>query len=310
VIALAAVMWLAVLAALAFGYYVRCVEPKRLEVTRTDVHFEGLPGGLDGLTIAHLSDFHCQGDRGIEWSSREAVRLAMAERPDLIVITGDMFETCDVARACGWQLEGLAAPLGVWAAPGNHDRAHGDPFAGLEAPPEDLALLRRVLAERGIRLLANESATVEVGGASLAIAGVDELAFGRDDAGRALAGTEHADLGILLAHTPDMLDDPRARRADLILCGHTHGGQIQLPGIGAPWAPVWRDRRRASGLLRAGEALCYVSRGVASATRARFHCRPEVAILTLRRGPETAARDVPVHEAEGVRRQVIEEVAS
>ncbi len=293
-IAVAAVLWLAVIVAVAFGYYVRYIEPAQMQVSHVPVHFEALPPALEGLTIAHLSDFHCRPDRAIEHSSREAIRLTMAERPDLILITGDMFDTCEMARRCAGQLRGLSAPLGVWAAPGNHDRAHEDPFSCLEAPLEDVEALRDVLTEDGIVLLANEHRIIETDGATIAVAGVDDFAYGRDDAAGALRGTDAADLVILMAHTPDILDDPSVAQADLILSGHTHGGQIQLPWVGSPWAPVWRDRRRASGLLRAGGPLCYVSRGVASATRARFRCRPEVAILTLRRGTETPARDVPV----------------
>lgn len=309
-IAVAVVLWILVFAGLAFGYYVRYVEPTRIEVTRTEIHLERLPSALDGLTIAHLSDFHCQPDAAIERSVRAAIRLAMAEEPDLIVITGDLFEVSEMARKCARQLEGLAAPLGVWAVPGNHDRAHQDPFAYLEARPEDVDTLRKVLSELGIVLLTNESRIIEVNGATIAIAGVDDFAYGRDDARKAMTEADGADATVLLAHTPDMLDDPWARKADLILCGHTHGGQFQIPGLGTPWAPVWRDRRRASGLLSADGTLCYVSRGVASATRARFLCRPEVAILILRRGREDKARLVPVRNDTKFCDEVPEEVVS
>lgn len=307
-IAIAVVAWALLLIALGFAYYVRSVEPTQIEVSRRVVRFPTLPAALDGLTIAHLSDFHCQPDRAIERSSREAVRLAMAEAPDLIAITGDLFETCEMAERCPQLLAGLSAPLGVYAVPGNHDRAHEDAFSGLEASAEDVAKLRAALAALGIVLLANESRSVDLHGARLAVAGVDEYAYGRDDAAAALAGTAGADLTVLLAHTPDIVDDPQARRADLILCGHTHGGQIRLPGIGSPWAPVWRDRRRSAGLLRVGAALCYVSRGIASATRARLNCRPEVALLTLARGEETEATVVPVLGAEV--RETVEEVVT
>lgn len=308
-IAIAAILWALVLGAFAFIYYVRCVEPARIVVTERTLHFPDLPEALRGLRIAHLSDFHCQRDRDIERSSRVAVSLAMARQADLIAISGDLFDTCDEAAECAHQLAGLQAPLGVWAVPGNHDRAHGDPFSTFEAPPEDIATLRSALQALGIRLLANEAELLSVHGATIAIAGSDEYAFGRDDIAAALEGTDAADLVILLCHTPDLLDDPRAGDADLILCGHTHGAQIQLPGIGAPWAPVWRDRRRAAGLLSANGQLCYVSRGVASATRARLNCLPEVAILTLERGDEDEAREVPVHR-DGPGRQPHEEVTS
>ena len=307
-IAIAAVLWSLVIAGAVFGYYVRYVEPARVVVSERTLHLPRLPEALRGLRIVHLSDFHCQREPGIERSSRQAIRLAMQQEPDLIAISGDLFDTCEDAVGCADQLDGLDAPLGVWAAPGNHDRSHRDPFACMEAPPEDVTVLHETLEARNIALLANENARLTVGGAQIAIAGSDDYAYGRDDVAAALAGTEDADLVILLGHTPDLLDDPHAGRADLLLCGHTHGGQIQLPGIGSPWAPVWRDRRRASGLLRAESQLCYVSRGVASATRARFNCRPEVAVLTLERGEETAARDVPVHRDHPSREQHEEEL--
>ncbi|MBD3292565.1 MAG: hypothetical protein GF393_06545 [Armatimonadia bacterium] len=305
----AAILWALVIAGLAFGFYVRYVEPSRIVVSEVPLRIRDLPEGLEGLRIVHLSDFHCQDEPNIEWSSREAIRLAMDQEPDLITISGDMFDTCDVATECADQLVGLEAPLGVWAVPGNHDRAHEDPFKCLEAPPEDIAALRDVLADLGIRLLANSSERISVDGAEVAIAGADEFAFGRDDVAAALDGTDDADLVLLLTHTPDLMDDPAAGGADLMLCGHTHGGQIQLPGIGAPWAPVWRDRSRASGLLQANGQLAYVSRGVASATRARFNCHPEVAVLTLQRGEETQAREVRVRR-EDSGREAHEEVVS
>lgn len=306
---IAAVLWAVVIAAAVFVFYVRYVEPAKIVVTERPLRIEDLPEPLQGLRIVHLSDFHCQEEPSIEWTSREAVRLAMEQSPDLIAISGDMFDTCEMATKCADQLDGLEAPLGVWAVPGNHDRAHEDPFMCLEAPPEDIETLREVLQERGIRLLANSNERISVDGADIAIAGSDEYAFGRADVAAALEGTEDADLIILLCHTPDLLDDPHVAGADLVLCGHTHGGQIQLPGIGAPWAPVWRDRRRASGLLQADGQLVYVNRGVASATRARLNCHPEVAVLVLERGEETEAREIPVHRDDSSRK-ALEEVVS
>lgn len=293
-IALAIVLWALLIGALLFAYYARYVEPSNIVVTERTIRIPHLPEALRGLRLVHLSDFHCQRKASIERSSQRAIELAMGLNADLIVITGDLFDICNEAAHCSYQLEGLSAPLGVWAVPGNHDMAHNDPFTTMQAPPEKVEVLRRVLSGLGIRLLENASETIAVDGARLAIAGSDDLGFGRDDVATAMRGTAGADLVILLGHTPDIIDDPHAAGADLLLCGHTHGGQIQLPGIGSPWAPVWRDRRRASGLLRANGQLCYVSRGVASATRARFNCHPEVALLTLERGEETEALEVAV----------------
>ena len=306
----AAALWALVILMGVFVWYVRYVEPHSFEVTRLELRFPELPEALEGLTITHLSDFHCQPTGGSRLTSSEAIRLAREIEADLVVITGDLLDGYDLLDVCGEQLEGLKAHLGVFAVPGNHDHYcfYAGPLGGTPHPPPDE--MRRKLAERGIEVLCNETRIIRVGDARLALAGVDDAASGYDDLPATLAGAESADLVVLLSHSPDVLDEPEADRADLILCGHTHGGQIRLPGIGSPWAPVWRDRRRSAGLMRAGEALCYVNRGVASATQARFNCRPEVAVITLRRGVMDDVRRVPVRRARRANVMENEEVVS
>ena len=309
-IATAVVLWVVLAAAVAFAWYVRYVEPSRFEVTRTDLCLADLPPALDGLTITHLSDFHCQPTRGSEAGSREAIGLARQLGSDLVVITGDLLDGYDLMDESAWQLEGLSAPLGVWAALGNHDHYcfYATPMGKSLHPP--VQQIKAALAERGIRVLSNEARLIRVDGATLALVGVDDAASGNDDMRTALDGVADADLVLVLSHSPDIFDDPEAGRADAILCGHTHGGQLRLPGLGSPWAPVWRDRRRSSGLMRAGGPLCYVNRGVASATQARLNCRPEVAVLTLRRAAPQDVREVPVRRPARRTEQLTEEVAT
>lgn len=306
----AIVLWAAVALIALFVWYVRYVEPYRFEVTRLELRFPELPEALEGLTITHLSDFHCQPTGGSARTSHQAVRLAREVGSELVVITGDMLDGYDLLDVSGEQLEGLEAPLGVFAVLGNHDHYcfYAGPLGATPHPP--VAEIKRKLAERGIEVLSNETRLIERGAARLALAGVDDVASGNDDLSATLAGADGADLVMLLAHSPDVLDESQADRADLVLCGHTHGGQLRLPWIGSPWAPVWRDRRRSSGLMRAGRALCYVNRGVASATQARLNCRPEVAVLTLRRGQMADVREVPVRRPRPATKLQTEEVAS
>lgn len=293
-IATAIALWAALAIALAFIYYVRYVEPMRVGLTRVEVPLEGLPEAVEGLTIAHLSDFHLRPTRTSERICRQAIELAKSADADLIVITGDLTDGYDLLDLSVERLTGLSAPLGVWAVLGNHDDYCYRSFI-LRAPkPPTEEQRRAALASLGIQLLANETALLQVSDAVVALAGVGDISAGRDDLPAALAGAEGADLVILLSHTPDILDESEVEAADLVLCGHTHGGQLTLPGVGSPWAPVWRDRRRSSGLMRAGWQMCYVSRGVASATQARFRCPPEVALLVLRRGAPEGVRSVPV----------------
>jgi len=294
---IAIILWAALALAAIFVYYVRYVEPMSFEVTRLELRFEDLPDALDGLTIAHVSDFHCQPTGGSEATSAEAVRLVSEVAADLVIITGDLLDGYDLLDDSGWQLEGMSAPLGVWAVLGNHDHYcfHASTLRKSPEPPMDE--IKSSLRGRGIEVLSNERRVVEVGGAKLTLVGCDDVASGNDDLPAAMAGADDSDLVVLLSHSPDVFDDPEAGRADLILCGHTHGGQLRLPGIGSPWAPVWRDRRRSAGLMRAGGPLCYVSRGVASATQARFMCRPEITVITLRPGRMDGVREVPVRRS-------------
>lgn len=293
-IAIAIALWAALAIALAFIYYVRYVEPMRIGLTRVEVPLEGLPEALENLTIAHLSDFHLRPTRTSERICRQAIEVASRTDADLVVITGDLTDGYDLLDLCVARLVGLSAPLGVWAVLGNHDDyCYGESVVRAPEPPTEDE--RRVaLGSLGIRLLVNETTLLGLGDVVVALVGIGDISAGRDDLPRALEGAKASDLVILLSHSPDILDEPEVEAADLVLCGHTHGGQLTLPGIGSPWAPVWRDRRRSAGLMRAGRQMCYVTRGVASATQARFRCAPEVALLVLRRGAPEGVRAVPV----------------
>jgi len=145
-------------------------------------------------------------------------------------------------------------------------------------------------------LLENNSCLLPLKGHTVAIVGVGDPSCGRDDIETALEGVGPADLKIMLAHSPDALDLPGADWADLLLAGHTHGGQCRLPGLGSPWAPVWRLRQRSSGLMRSGQTLAYVSRGIGAGMEARFLCPPEVCVLTLRQGAADQIPDVELRE--------------
>lgn len=256
-----------VLAAYAF-----LVEPRWIEVTRPRIHLRDLPAPLEGLRIALLTDLHAGGGTPLS-VVRRACRLAMAERPDLIALTGDLAED----DAPGFQavlgaLECLDAPLGVYAVPGNHDHVVG--YGKWQ---------RGVRAHRRIRDLTNGAVVHEVGGARLCIAGVDDLSCG-DPSLRALPPPEARDVTVLLAHDPGQAE--RARRSDdqvdLIVSGHTHGGQVRLPGVGAILNPAERDDLYDEGLRRRPWTQVYTSRGVGTVhLPVRFLCRPEVAVLEL-----------------------------
>ena len=265
----------AALGAGALAAYAVLVEPRRLERTHTRIPKAGLPPALDGLRIALLTDFHV-GTGTPLGRVRRACRLAMDARPDLIALTGDL-----VSQGSGDALgpllavldAELRAPLGVYAVPGNHDRADGIGRwyrAGSRHPR--------------IEDLTNRAVRLERGGAALRVAGVDSLREGNADPAAALRDAPDADFTLLLSHNPDLVEEAPAALGpvDLVLSGHTHGGQVRLPFYGALWNSSRYPDLFVAGLVRRPAATVYVSRGIGTVhIPARFLCRPEVAVLEL-----------------------------
>jgi predicted MPP superfamily phosphohydrolase len=168
----------------------------------------------------------------------------------------------------------LRAPLGVYAVPGNHDNDAGP------------SAWHRALAGTSITDLTDRFVTRDVGGARLRIAGLDDVNTGRPRPEQALPD-DAADCTVLLAHNPDQVEEARERigKADLVLSGHTHGGQIRLPFVGATVNSARHAELYEWGLVRRPWTQVYVSRGVGTVhQRLRFLCRPEVAILELAPG--------------------------
>lgn len=258
--------------------YARFVEPRWIERTHTRVPISGLPPALDGFRVALLTDFHASEHMPIA-RVRRACRLAMAARPDLVALTGDF-----VSQHAGGRLadtvaalaEELEAPLGVWAVPGNHDHQ-----AGIEQ------YHRLVRGHSGLHDLTNRAVRREHGGASVRIVGIDTAHEGQPHPAAAMDDAEPADFTLLLTHNPDLAEDAcRAiGGADLVVSGHTHGGQVRLPFVGAILNSAEHEDIYEAGLVRRPWAWVYVSRGLGTVRLpVRFLCRPEVAILELVEG--------------------------
>lgn len=279
-----ALLWLLVLLTIAFIYYSHYIEPRRLRLSRWRISIPRLPAELEGLKIVHLSDLHIRSENKpfpLE-VGRRAVQMALAQKPDLVCLTGDLGQASRFMTSAAEVLRPLA-DTPAWVVMGNHDhdKMLESEFSG---PPEErltTAQWRAVAEQAGLRVLLNQHAQCELRGVPVVVAGTGDASCGWDDLPATLSGEPRAALHLLLSHSPDIMDDPHSDWADLVLCGHTHGGQAKLPGLGTPWAPVWRDRRRSEGLFRVGEALCFVSRGVGAGIRTRFLCPPEVVELTL-----------------------------
>ena len=271
-------------------------ESTRVERTHTVIQIPDLPSGLEGLRILHIADTHFP--RNGASLSRFLDAVAQMDY-DIILATGDYCES-----RMGWPtvveaFRRLDPKLGIYASIGGHER-----YSGMESVRDLWGLVRglvqsgqhdlvdptpmiEALEQEGVRVLVNEHVSVEIGGELVRIVGIDDAYMGLADLDAALPPEEAgpAAFNLLLSHTPDGLLHPRADEFPLALCGHTHGGQIRVPGYGAPVQHAAAvDRKRTAGLMRFGRTQAYISRGFGTAgVPLRFGCRPEIGIVELRR---------------------------
>lgn len=267
----------------------------QLEVSRKELLLPRSIAAADGLTIGHLSDLHFTGQ--LQKSHYHAVIDRFMElQPDLIAVTGDII---DYDRCLPWidEIMGrLTAPLGVAFVLGNHDKRISD-----------VNQLIQQLTGLGHFDIGAEQRCVHSGDLRIQLIGNELPWFNRFDK-RRLDGsvslersssqyssqspvtsscdfeTQPSDnaLRLGLSHSPDQIRWARTRGVDLLLAGHTHGGQARLPGIGPILAPSFYGSKFASGVFYLEPTLMHVSRGVAGTHPLRWWCRPEVSLLTLR----------------------------
>jgi predicted MPP superfamily phosphohydrolase len=260
------------------GYF----ETYRLQLTRIEVRLPRLPRAFDGFTIAQLSDFHYER----HFSAipiRKSIELVNRLDPDLVVLTGDFvtvgfFESRAHARRysalravpCAKLLRDLKARYGKYAVLGNHDAASNPAF------------ITDALSSEGIPVLTNASVPIERGSARFWLAGIDDALESQPDLGAAIEKIPPGETTILLAHEPDFADEAALMPVDLQLSGHSHGGQIWIPGIGAPWLPPLA-RNYPRGLYRIENLVLYTNIGIGSIRAPiRINCIPEVTLITLR----------------------------
>jgi uncharacterized protein len=244
-------------------------EPRWLDVTRRPVRLSEPVG----RRILHLSDLHASVFVPLSMINH-AIGAGLAQKPDLICVTGDFITTRQEIDARGYAaaLRRLSAAAPTYAVLGNHD---GGRWTRRHFGYPDHGLVERILEDAGIELLHNRS--VETAGVTLV--GVGDLWNDEVDARRAFDRVGGGPT-ILLAHNPDTKDVLRRRPWDLMLSGHTHGGQVIIPFEGVRYAPV-RDKRYVAGLKPWGSRQIHVTRGVGNLGGVRFRCRPEASLLSL-----------------------------
>ena len=262
-------------------------EPRQLDVTRLTVASRWLPAGFDGLKIVQLSDLHLH---HISRAYRTAIDVIRREHPWLVVITGDLVDRPERTAACIVFLSELRAAAGVpvVVVPGNWDHR------AFPTRQSIAAWHRRIQAETGIRVLANQNVVLHRHGDSMWLVGTDDPYFGHADLDASFKGVPDTAFALVLTHAPEAFEELAQRpAARLVLAGHTHGGQVRLPFIGALRVPSRYGTRFASGLFKLSDTLFYVNAGMGmSHVPIRFLCRPELTVLTLTscKGDESSPR--------------------
>ena len=244
-------------------------EPFRLTVEHQKIFLRRLPQAFDGLRVVQLSDIHHSAFTSREQIER-AVETANSLRPDIIALTGDyVSKERAYAAPCAELMGRLRARHGVYAVLGNHDHW------------TDAALITDLFRAEGITVLVNQGMRFEKNGAAFWLAGTDDTMVGLEDLSLALAGAREDELKLLLAHNPIILRRAARAGVDLVLSGHTHGGQVTLR---ADRNAAGKPRRRiVKGLARQDETQMYVTRGLGTVVLpVRFGCPPEVSLLELR----------------------------
>ena len=244
-------------------------EPYMLSIEHERIRLHRLPQEFDGFRVVQLSDIH-HGPFSSPEQIERAVDTANRLQPDIIALTGDYIsKERHYAAPCAEMLGKLKAKYGVYAILGNHDHW------------TDAALITDLFRAEGITVLINEGVHFERNGASFWIAGVDDTMVGLEDLSLALAGARRDEMKLLLAHNPIILRRAARASVDLVLSGHTHGGQVAIRN---ERSTVRGARKRLlKGLGRLGHTQIYVNRGLGTVVLPiRYGCPPEISLLELR----------------------------
>ncbi len=245
-------------------------EARDLRVTEEKVLLPGLPPAFQGLRVVLIADIH-HGAFFPRSYVRQIVVLANSLHPDLILLLGDYaYRERRYIPAVMEELGGLRSNLGIYAVQGNHDVRLGRDLTSLS------------LEKNGLKELTNTGVTIKRGDQMIFLAGIDDLQNGRPNLRRALEGCPEMAFVILMSHNPDVIEGIRDPRVQLVVSGHTHGGQICLPLIGSPIVPSDYGQKYRAGLVQGPLVKGYITCGTGAIfPPIRIGCPPEISCLTF-----------------------------
>ncbi|MCR5662694.1 MAG: metallophosphoesterase [bacterium] len=255
----------------ALGLWSVWYEPNNPEVTHTEIYLD-IPPAFDGLKAVLISDTHAGGWARSSYYAK-AVRMIRKEAPDVLFLGGDIVTSH--ADDCWTEdlapFASLKPAFGKIAVMGGHDRRFNE------------NAVRQGIKSLGFCLLENEAKALEKSGQRLWIAGLKDNSDWPflDDIDIALENVPAHDSRIILAHSPDAIFNTCQKNAQLLLCGHTHAGQVRLPWFGAILRVTDLPKKYDHGLSQFGATQLYVTRGLGSTVKLRLCCRPEISVIVL-----------------------------
>ncbi len=273
---------LAVAGAAGLASYSMLIESRWFSVTNRTYPLRGLPRELDGLRIAQLTDIHLGPNLSVDYV-RDVIAATNKLEADLILLTGDyVHRSARYIEPVVRELSRLRARIGVLATLGNHDWWEGGP-----ASKRAFANMRIPLIDNDRIFLTADRTLTRERDSGLCVAGVGDYMEDVADFNRALNHVPEDVPRILLSHNPDAAEDSgfvaSKLRVDLMLCGHTHGGQIWIPGLGTPIVPSRYGQKYASGLVQGPACPVFISRGIGmTILPMRFCVPPEIAVITFK----------------------------
>ena len=243
-------------------------EANTLSLEKIDVYLKRLPKKLNNFRIVHLSDIHHSPFTSLEHIAR-TVKISNRLKPDLVILTGDyVSHETEYIAPMAKVLGNLTSGFGTFACLGNHDHW------------TDADSVTKYLRGENINVLINKGFRFEARGASFWLAGVDDHMVGKTDLPNALRGSFPDEMKLLLAHNPIILRQAARYDVDLILSGHTHGGQVKIREREKRILP---QRKLTNGLHRRKDTQIYITRGIGtSVLPIRYQCPPEISLLELR----------------------------
>lgn len=248
-------------------------EARHYAVSKFTIPVPRLPAAFEGFKVTFIADTHFGPFAPISYIA-QIVQGANALGSPLIVLGGDyVYRSAKYIEPVMAELGKLRAPLGVYAVPGNHDNSAGR------------QLTTRSLAANGIMEIRNKGHWISLGGERLRLCGIDDLWTGVPRIPEALGDAKDKDCCLLVSHNPDVAEGLADPRVSLVLSGHTHGGQMNLPIIGSPIIPSAFGQKYAYGLVQAPNVRAFVTCGTGTIfPPIRINRPPEIALLTLTAG--------------------------